>query len=57
MNLPMKQSHRLRDQTCDCQGGGSEGRDGLGVGGQQMQPITYTMDKQQDPQETILNIP
>ena len=32
MNLPMKQkqTHRHRDQTCGCQGGG-ERRDGLGV--------------------------
>ena len=33
MNLFMKQkqTHRHREQTCGCQGGGRMGRDGLGV--------------------------
>ena len=33
MNLPMKQkpTHRHREQTCGCQGGGRQGRDGLEV--------------------------
>ena len=32
MNLStkQKQTHRHREQTCDCQGGGSWGRDGMG---------------------------
>ena len=25
MNLPMTQTHRLREQTCGCQGAGFEG--------------------------------
>ena len=51
MNLPMKQrqTHRRREQTCDCQGGGEVGGDGLGVWGWQMQTIIYRMDKQQGP--------
>ena len=49
MNLSMKQkqTHRHREQTCGCQGGGEWGRDGLGVQGWQMQTITLRMDKQQ----------
>ena len=33
MNLSMKQkqTHRHREQTCGCQGGGTWGREGLGV--------------------------
>ena len=31
MNLSTKQTHRHREQTCGCQGGGGWGRDGLGV--------------------------
>ena len=31
MNLYMKQTHRQREETYDCQLGGSWGRDGLGV--------------------------
>ena len=27
----MKQTHRLREQTCGCQGGGGEQRNGLEV--------------------------
>ena len=51
MNLSMKQkqTHRHREQTCDCQGGGWLGREGLGVQDQQMQTIIYRMDKQQGP--------
>ena len=32
MNIPTKkkQTHRHREQTCGCQGGGVWGRDGLG---------------------------
>ena len=44
-----KQTHRHREQTCGCQGGGGWERDGLGVWGQQMQTIIYRMDKQQSP--------
>ena len=36
MNLSMKQNHRHREETCDCQVGGEE-RDGTGVWGWQMQ--------------------
>ena len=48
MNLSMKkkQTHRHREQTCGCQGGG---RDGVGVWGQQMQTSIYRRDKQQGP--------
>ena len=60
MNLFMKQkqTHRHREQTCGCQGGGIWGRDGLGVWDQQIQTTTYRMDKQQGPtaQGTIVNI-
>ena len=49
MNLFTKQTHRHREQTCGCQGGGCWGRDGLGVWDQQMQTIIYRMDKQQGP--------
>ena len=35
INLSMKQkeTHRHREQTCDCQGGREWGREGLGVCG------------------------
>ena len=48
MNLPMKQkqTYRHTEQTCDCQGGGEWGWDGLGVWNWQMQTIIYRMDKQ-----------
>ena len=48
MNLSMKQkqTHRHREQTCGSQVGGGWGRDGVGVWGEQMQPITYRMNKQ-----------
>ena len=51
MNLPMKQkqTHRHREQTCGCQGGGRRWRNGLGVWDQQMQTIIYRIDKQQGP--------
>ena len=49
MNLSVKQTHRHREQTCGCQGGGEWGRDGLGVRDQQMQTIIHRMDKQQGP--------
>ena len=51
MNLSMKQkqTHRHRDQTCGGQGRGWQGRDGQGVGDQQMQIITYRVEKQQGP--------
>ena len=47
MNLSteQKQIHRHREQTCGCQGGW----EGLGVWGQQMQTITFTIDKQRGP--------
>ena len=31
MNLPMKQTHRHREQTCGCQGEGDWGREGQRV--------------------------
>ena len=51
MNLSakQKQTHRHREQTCGCQGGGGWGRDGLRVCDQQMQTSIYRMDKQQGP--------
>ena len=51
MNLStkQKQTHRYRDQTCGCQGGGGRERGGLGIWGWQMQTITFRMDKQQGP--------
>ena len=51
MNLSteQKQTHRHKEQTCGCRREGGQGRDGLGVWGQQMQTIIYRMDKQQGP--------
>ena len=45
----MKQNQGYREQTVGCQGGGSGGKDGLGVWYQLMQTIIYRMDKQQGP--------
>ena len=48
MNLStteQKQTHRHREQICGCQGERKEW-DGLEVWDQQMQTITYRMDKQ-----------
>ena len=49
-----------REQTGACQEGGFGRRNGVGDWGQQMQTITYRMDKQQGPnciaQRTIFNI-
>ena len=47
--MKQKQTHRQREHTCGCQGGGEWGRDGLGVWGWQMQTIIFRMDKQQGP--------
>ena len=43
MNLStkLKQIHRHREQTCGCQGGRAQAKEGLGVLGYQMQTITY----------------
>ena len=49
ISTKQKQTHRRREQTCGCQGGGGWGRDGVGVWGQQMQTSIYRMDKQQGP--------
>ena len=50
LSVKQKQTHRHREETCGCQGGGMEtGRDGVGVWGYQMQTIIYGMDKQQGP--------
>ena len=45
----MKQNQGYGDQTVGCQGGGSWGKDGLGVWDQLLQTIIYRMDKQQGP--------
>ena len=44
-NLPEKQrqTHRHREQTCGCQGGGRREWDRLGVWGDQMQTITFSI--------------
>ena len=31
ISTKQKQTHRYKEQTCGCQGGGGTGRDGLGV--------------------------
>ena len=51
MNLSMKQkqTHRHREQTCGCQGGGGWERDGVGVWDQQMPTSIYKLGKQQGP--------
>ena len=51
MNLStkQKQTHRHREQTCGCQGRGGREWDGLGVGGWQMQTITFRINKQSSP--------
>ena len=48
MNLPteQKQTHRCREQTSGCQGGGGWEKDGLRVWVYQMQTGTYARDKQ-----------
>ena len=48
MNISMKQkqTHKYREQTCDCQGGIGVGEEGLGIWDQQMQTIIHRMDKQ-----------
>ena len=43
------QTHRHREQTSGCQGGGGRERDGVGGWGWQMQTIIYRMHKQQGP--------
>ena len=45
MNLSTKKkkTHRHREQTCGCQGGGRREWDRLGVWGDQMQPITFSI--------------
>ena len=52
-----KQTHRHRE-TCGCQGGGAQRRDGLGIWDQLMQTIIYRLDKQQGPtvKHRIVNI-
>ena len=49
ISTKQKQTHRHREQTCGCQGGGGWEREGLGVWDQQMQTIIYRTDKQQSP--------
>ena len=50
MNISMKQkqTHRHREQTCGCQGGGGR-EDKLGVWDQQIQTTIYKVDKRQGP--------
>ena len=47
--MKQKQTHRYRERTCGCQGGGVWGTDGMEIWDSQMQTITYGMDKQQGP--------
>ena len=51
MNLSMKQKQTRghTEQTVGCQGGGEQGREGLGVWDQQIQTITYRMDGEGGP--------
>ena len=51
MNLSTKQklTHRHREQTCGCQGGGGEGGMEWEFGISRWQTIIYRMDKQQGP--------
>ena len=49
MSIKQKQTQRHREQTCGCQGRGGREWDGLSVWGQQMQNITFGMNKQQGP--------
>ena len=51
MNLStkQKQTHRHTEQTCACQGKGGKEWDELGVQGQQMQTLTFRMEKQRGP--------
>ena len=48
-SMKQKQNNKHREQTGGCQGGGSWGRDGVGVWGQQMSAFICRMDKQQGP--------
>ena len=47
--MKQKQTHRHREQTCGCQGGGCWEGDGVEVWDWQMQTTIYRMDKQQGP--------
>ena len=47
MNLPTKQTHGHRKQTYGYQRGEDVGRDKLGVWDQQINTITYKIDKKQ----------
>ena len=49
ISTKQKQTHRHREQTCDCQGGEGVRREGLGIWDYQMKTIIYRMDKQQGP--------
>ena len=49
LSTKQKQTHRHREQTYGCQGGGKIGREGVGGWDQQMQSIIYRIDKQQGP--------
>ena len=48
MNLSTKQkeTHRHREQTCGCHGGGGREWDGWGVWGWYVQTIKFRMEKQ-----------
>ena len=50
LSTKKKQTHRHREQTCGSQAGDAVGRrHRLGVCNQQIQTITYKVDKQQGP--------
>ena len=44
-----RQTHGHGEQSCGCQQGTDCGRKGLGGWGQQMQTVTYRMNKKQGP--------
>ena len=44
-----KDTHGLGEHACGCTGGGGREWDGLGIGGQWMQPIAFAMNKHGDP--------
>ena len=49
LSTKQKRTHRHGEQTWGCQRERVWGKDGLGVWDQQMQTITYKLDKQQGP--------
>ena len=47
--MKQKETHRHRDQTYDCQGGGGLGEGQIRIWDYQMQTTIYRIDKQQGP--------